>query len=123
MFRANFLSLVCSVILSLLGPVYLAYSNMRYSTAVLWALACASCWVLVSYRAAILDAKWLAPFSYRSTVFAALMAIFAFVFVAGDSLAYLLVRSISNEGFIGPAVAPAVACQIDCGRRIFSSSK
>lgn len=105
MFRATFLSLVCSVILSFLGPVYLAYSNMRYSSAVLWALACALCWVLVSYRAAFLDAKWLAPFWYRSTLLAALVAIFAFVFVAGDSLAYLLARSISNESFIGQPVA------------------
>jgi hypothetical protein len=115
-FRANFLSLVCSVIVSFLGPVYLAYSNARYSAAVVWALACALCWVLVSYRAAFLDAKWLSPFSHRSTVLAALVAIFAFVFVAGDSLAYLLARSISNGGLIGQPVASAALCQIDCGR-------
>jgi hypothetical protein len=70
--------------------------------------------VLASFKAALVDTNWLQPLWYKSTVAAALVAIFAFAFVAADSLTYLLTRSISNEGFVGQPVASSAACAADC---------
>ena len=112
--RANLFRLLSPVVFSCLGPVYFAYANVRYSIAIVWALACTLCWVLASFKAALVDTNWLQPLWYKSTLVAALVAIFAFAFVAADSLTYLLARSIANESFGGQPIASSAVCAADC---------
>ncbi len=94
--RAVFFSLLGPVVLSSLVPIYLAFNNAPYLTAVVWALACTLWWARRPFEAALNDTNWLQPSWYKSTLVAAVLAIFGFAFGLGDSLAYLLTRSISN---------------------------
>lgn len=91
-----FSRLLGPIVLSSLGPIYFAYTHFQYSTAVVWALGCALWWAQPSFEAALTDTNWLQPVWYKSTLVVAVVAIFAFAFVLGDSLAYFLARSISN---------------------------
>jgi hypothetical protein len=94
--RVIFFSLLGPIALSLSGPIYFAYTHAQYSTAVVWALACALWWAQPSFEAALTDTNWLRPVWYKSTLIVAVVAILAFAFVSGDSLAYFLARSLSN---------------------------
>lgn len=120
--RTNPFRLLGPVVLSCLGPIYFACANIRYSIAIVWALACTLCWVLAAFKAALVDINWIQPFWYKATVIAALVAIFAFAFVAADSFTYLLARSISDDGFVGQRAASSAACAADCDSRTISGT-
>ena len=96
MVQAIFLTLLEPVVLSSLAPIYLGYTNASYSIAIIWALVCTLWWAQPSLKGALRDANWLQPRWYKVTLIAGMVAIVAFAFIMGDSLTYLLARSISN---------------------------
>ena len=96
MVQAIFLTLLGPVVHSSLVPMYLGYTNASYSIAIIWALVCTLWWAQPSLKGALRDANWLQPRWYKVTLIAGMVAIVAFTFVMGDSLTYLLARSISN---------------------------
>ena len=96
MMRAIVLGLVSPIILSSLGPVYFGYERAPYSNVIVWALACAaifSWWARASFTLAFNtgDALW-----FKSTLAGLIMAVVAASFFAENSLAYLLIASISH---------------------------
>jgi len=95
--RVIFFSLLGPIVLSSLGPIFFGLNNAPYSTTIVWALACTLWWGLQPLKAALTDADWLQPGWYKSTVVAAVVTIFAFAFVLGDSLAYLLATRYQTE--------------------------
>jgi hypothetical protein len=96
MMRVIALRLVGPIVLSSLGPIYYGHERAPYSKVIIWALACTaifSWWARASFVSAFnsRDAHW-----FRSALAGAIMAVVAVGFIAGNSLAYLLVLSISN---------------------------
>ena len=96
MVRLISFSLFGPVVLSAIGPIYFGYTHAPFSRAIIWALLCMLWWAWPSLKSALTDAEWLQPLWYKTIAVAAVIAIFAAAFVGGDSLAYLLARSISN---------------------------
>jgi hypothetical protein len=97
MFRVIFLGMAGPVILSALGPFYYGYTNGPYLRVTVWALACTvalSWWSRSSFEKALATA----PPSVigRSLLVAVIVASVAVAFIAGDSLVYLLARSLSK---------------------------
>jgi hypothetical protein len=96
MMRAITLSLVGPIVLSSLGPIYYGHERAPYSKVIIWALACTaifSWWARASFKPVFNDgdALW-----FKSALAGAIMAVIAIGFIAGNSFAYLLARSISD---------------------------
>jgi hypothetical protein len=95
--RVIFLSLVGPLILSLIGPIYYGYINGPYWRVVVWALVCTvgCCWLTrSSFKVALSAENSPRSFFGRSTLVIAIIAVIALSFIAGDSVAYVLARSI-----------------------------
>lgn len=95
--REIILRLVGPIVLSSLGPIYYGYEGGPYFNVIIWALACTaifSCWASETFRSAFYvgDAYW-----FRSALAGTTMAVVAVAFIAGNSLAYLLVLLISKR--------------------------
>jgi hypothetical protein len=95
--RAMLLSLLGPIVVSLLGPIYFGHTNSPYWLTIAWALGCTLWWAQPSFGAALWDTDWLQPLRYKSTVVAAVVVIFALLFVLGDSLAYFLTARLQTE--------------------------
>jgi hypothetical protein len=95
MLRMIFLGMGLTVILSLIGPIYYGFTNGPYWRVILWASVCIviCCW---QARQSFRHAWQTAPLSTigRLLLMAAIVAVIVIAFVAGDSLVFLLVRSI-----------------------------
>jgi hypothetical protein len=92
-----FLAMALPVVLSLGGPVYYGYTDGPYSRVLIWAAVCtvgATWFYRRSFTAAFSDGDYSAAVK-AANVFA-IIAFMGLCFVAGDSAAYFLVRSISN---------------------------
>jgi hypothetical protein len=114
MVRVIFFSLLGPVALSSFVPMYFGYVEAPYSTAIIWALVCTLWWVRPSLGSAETDANWLQPLWYKSTAIAAMVAVVALAFVSGDSIAYILTRSISSGGVVVQTAASSATCDADC---------
>jgi len=112
--RAILLSLLGPVAVSSVVPIYFGHTNFPYWTALIWALACTLWWAQPSFKAALRDTDWLQPAWYKSTVVAAVLAIFAFAFVLGDSLAYFLAAR-HPTGVLALS-SPATAAAVEADR-------
>jgi hypothetical protein len=97
MVRAIFFSLLGPLVLSALGPVYFGLTNAPYSMTLIWAMGCTLWWALQPIKAALTDGNWLQSHWYKSVAVGSVVAIFAFAFVLGDSLAYQLAGRYQTE--------------------------
>ncbi len=113
--------MVRAILFSLLGPVAVSslarrYTNSPYWTTLIWALACTLWWAHPSFKAALRDTDWLQPVWYKSTVVAAVLAIFAFAFVLADSLAYFLAAR-HQTGVLALSAPPPVTAFLESDHR------
>jgi hypothetical protein len=96
--RAIFLSMAGPVILSAVGPLYYGYTHGPYWRIIVWALTCTVgfSWLV---RSSFKNALSTAPPSIigRSFLVVAIVTMVAIAFVAGDSLVYLLARSLHPQ--------------------------
>jgi hypothetical protein len=94
--RVIFFSMAAPVILSAIGPAYYGFTGGPYWRAVVWALACTVPFMW-SARPSFKHAWITAPplFIGRVLLMLAIVVIIAVAFVAGDSLVYVLARSLS----------------------------
>jgi hypothetical protein len=92
-----FLSMALPVLLSLTGPIYYGYANGPYWRVLIWAGGCtvASLWFFRrSFTAAFSDAPYSVAIKLVNVI--AIVIAMGLCFLAGDSIAYFVVRSISN---------------------------
>jgi hypothetical protein len=96
MVRVIFLSMAAPVILSGVGPLYYGYTHGPYWRIIVWALACTVGFSWLE-RLSFKSALSAAPPSIigRSLLVVAIVAVVAIAFVAGDSVLYLLARSLN----------------------------
>jgi hypothetical protein len=97
MLRVIFLSMAAPVILSAIGAAYYGFTGGPYWRAIVWALACMVpflWWARPSFKHMLSTA----PHSIVGKAFlvVAIVVIIAIAFVAGDSLVYLLARSLAK---------------------------
>lgn len=97
MLRVIFLGMAGPVILSAVGPAYYGYTHGPYWRAIVWALACTIPFSWFA-RSSFKHALSTAPPSIigRSLLIVAIIVIVAIAFIVGNSLVYLLARSISK---------------------------
>jgi hypothetical protein len=96
MLRVIALRLVGPVVLSSLGPIHYGQEGAPYTNVIIWALACTAIflwWTRSSFQSAFnsSDVYW-----FKSALAGSIMAVIAVGFIAGNSVAYLLARSLSN---------------------------
>ena len=99
MLRVIFLSLLGPIVLSAIGPIYYGYTNAPYWRIIVWAFVCTvgcAWWSRSSFKVAFNTDHAPRSFLGRSSLFIAIIVVIAVGFIAGDSLAYVLARSISN---------------------------
>ena len=95
--RTYFLCMAAPVILSLPGPIYFGFTGGPYRRVVVWALACVVAylwWARPSFKYALSTAP--PSVIYRSLLIVAIVAVTGIALVAGDSLVYLLTRSLAK---------------------------
>lgn len=93
--RVVFLSMAGPVILSALGPFYYGYTRGPYWRILVWAAAC-TVGCLWLYRSSLKHALSTAPPSVigRFLLVLAIVVVIAVAFIAGDTLVYLIARSL-----------------------------
>jgi hypothetical protein len=94
--RVVFLSMAGPVLVSALGPFYYGYTRAPYWRVIVWALACTVpflWWARPSFKYALSIAP---PSIGRALLVVVIVAMIAVAFVAGDSLVYLLARTLSK---------------------------
>lgn len=95
MARVVSLSLALPVAFSLVGPIYYGYTHGPYWRVIIWASACTVlfCWQVRSYFRHALST---APPSIigRFLLVLAIVVVIAIGFFAGDTLVYLIARSL-----------------------------
>jgi hypothetical protein len=97
MLRVTFLAMALPVALSLAGPIYYGYTNGPYWRVLIWAGACTvgGIWLYRhSFTAAFSDAPY--SFAEKLVNVTAIIVVMGLCFLAGDSVAYFVVRSFSN---------------------------
>lgn len=93
--RITFLSMSAPLILSTAGPIYYGYTHAPYWRVVVWVLACTvgeAWWSRSSFKSTLSTAP--PSIVGRSLLVVSIIVIIGMVFAVGDSLAYLLARSI-----------------------------